>query len=182
MSAKIEGGQVLMSEEVQVLVTAVDRGAAAELEGLREGDRLLEVEGRIPSSGQELSRIFEAVRPGQNLTLTVRRGERELQFRVQRPYAGYLGVMVADVEEEWRFSNDLEVKSGVLVRQVLEDGPAKQAGLQPGDVLVAVDGTSVGPMNLRSLLARIGAGVQVELTIVREGERLSLPVILGRRP
>jgi aminopeptidase YwaD len=182
MTAKIGGGQVLMSEEVQVLVTAVDRGAAAELEGLREGDSLLEVAGRIPSSGQELSRIFEAVRPGQNLALTVRRGERELQFRVQRPYAGYLGVLVADVEEEWRFSNDLEVKSGVLIRQVLEDGPAKQAGLQPGDVLVAVDGTSVGPMNLRPLLARIGAGVKVELTIVREGERLSLPVVLGRRP
>jgi hypothetical protein len=41
---------------------------------------------------------------------------------------------------------------------------------------------AVGPMNLRPLLTRIGADVRVELTGIREGEPLELPLTLGRRP
>jgi hypothetical protein len=47
---------------------------------------------------------------------------------------------------------------------------------------LAVDGIAVGPMNLRPLLTRIGAGVRVEPTGIREGEPLELPPTLGRRP
>jgi hypothetical protein len=47
---------------------------------------------------------------------------------------------------------------------------------------LAVDGMAVGPMNLRPLLTRIGADVRVELTGIREGEPLELPLTLGRRP
>jgi S1-C subfamily serine protease len=90
--------------------------------------------------------------------------------------------MIGDVDEQWRLNNDLAAKSGVLIRQVLEGGPAKQAGLRPGDILLAVDETPVGPMNLRALLTKIGAGVRVELSVIRDGEHLAMSLTLGRRP
>ncbi len=178
LTASTGGGQGSVTAEIG----AVEAGAPAEVSGLREGDRLLAVGGRVPVSRQELRGIFDSVRPGESLALTVLRGDLELDFQVQRAHAGYLGVMVADVDEEWRQRNELEAKSGVLIREVLEGGPARKAGLKEGDVLVAVNGTAVGPANLRPLLTQIGAGTQVELTVLREGQRLLLPLTLGRRP
>ena len=90
--------------------------------------------------------------------------------------------MVGELDEQWRQRNGLEARSGVLIRQVLEDGPAGAAGLTSGDVLLALDGTAVGPENLQALLMRFGAGARVELTVLRQGERLTIPLVLGRRP
>jgi S1-C subfamily serine protease len=90
--------------------------------------------------------------------------------------------MIADVDEQWRLSNYLEAKSGVLIHRVLEDGPAKQAGLKPGDVLLAVDDIPAGPMNLRTVLTKIGVDVDIELSVIRGGKPFSVSFTLGRRP
>jgi len=182
LSVEVESGRESMTEKPEARVRAVERDSLAEQVGLLEGDRLVEAAGWVPGGTRELRQVFQAVDPGQSLSLTAQRGEEELDFHLSRPHAGYLGVMVGDVEEEWRLGNGLEAKSGLLIRRVLENGPAAAAGLEAGDVLVSVDGTPVGSMNLRGLLTKSGAGVRVELTVIREGERLSIPVTLGRRP
>lgn len=184
MGATVEmaGGRESVTGQAQARLTAVERGSAADKEGLKAGDMLIEVAGRTPTSPQQLRRAFETVSPGQSLALTVRREADEISLRLRRSHAGYLGVMVADVDDQWRLRNDLEAKSGVLISQVLENGPAQQAGLRPGDVLLAIDGTAVGPVNLRPLLTKIGAGVRVDLSVIREGQRIELSLTLGRRP
>jgi predicted metalloprotease with PDZ domain len=183
MTVNTDDGAEPRTERVRAVVTSVKPGSAAERAGLREGDMLLAAAGRVPRAAQELRQVFEAVGPGRALSMTVKRGEQDLEFRLNRPPAGYLGVMIAGVEEEWRLSNDLEAKSGVLIRRVLENGPAGlEAGLEAGDVLLAVDGIPVGPMNLRALLTKIGAGVRVDLTVFRKGKRITVPLTLGRRP
>jgi C-terminal processing protease CtpA/Prc len=149
---------------------------------LREGDALLRVAAEVPGAARRLRRSFEEVRPGQSVLVRAKRGDLDLEMRVRRPHAGYLGVRIGEVDEQWRINNNLEAKSGVLVRQVLDDGPAKAAGLQAGDILVTVDGIPVGPMNLRALLTRIGADAEVELSLFREGEPRTLRLTLGRRP
>jgi S1-C subfamily serine protease len=176
----VGGEQGSTTAEAKARVTVVEQRAAAA--GLQRADELLEIAGKRPSSGRELRRIFDAVRPGQSLVLEVLRQGQKLQLRVQRPYAGYLGVQVAGVDEQWRLRNALQAKSGVLIRQVLDDGPAKQAGLEQGDVLLEIDGTAVGVENLQGLLMRLGVDVEVKLTVLREGKRLLIPVMLGRRP
>jgi hypothetical protein len=182
MSVEMTDEPRLNQEEARPRVIAVEAGDVADQRGLSEGDYLLEVAGRAPTSARELRRTFEAVNPGGSLSLTIQRGQEQLELRVSRRYAGYLGVMIGDVDEQWRLSNDLEAKSGVLIHRVMGDGPAKQAGLKPGDVLLAVDRIPVGPMNLRAVLTKIGADVDVELSVIREGKPFTVPLTLGRRP
>lgn len=163
-------------------ITAVEAGAPAAEFGLLAGDRLLAVDGRVPNERHEVWRSFDGVRSGQSVAVKVLRGQREVEIQVWRAHAGYLGVVVGGLDELWRQQNELDTISGVLIRQVLANGPARRAGLKEGDVLVAVNGTAVSPVNLQDLLSRIGAGTRVELTVLREGERLILPLNLGRRP
>ena len=72
----------------------------------------------------------------------------------------------------------LEAPTGVLVEEVREDTPAEDAGLQNGDLLVAVDGKSTEGWNTETAMAAITGepGTIVHLDIRREDENLSLSI------
>lgn len=67
---------------------------------------------------------------------------------------------------------------GIPVLQVAKDGPAWEAGIQPGDVITAVDGVTVAEMGVSDAKNRISgeAGTTVALTVLREGQELTLSV------
>lgn len=72
---------------------------------------------------------------------------------------------------------------GVLVMATERSGPGDDAGIQPGDVIVAFEGDDVStPAQLVLLLTRADVGAEVEVGIERNGNRLKLPVRVGRRP
>ncbi len=73
----------------------------------------------------------------------------------------------------------LEDSSGFLVTKVNEGGPADQAGMLPGDKIVAVDGTDVRPMTIEqtSALVKGPENTTVEITVDREGEQITLTVM-----
>jgi S1-C subfamily serine protease len=72
---------------------------------------------------------------------------------------------------------------GVLVADVVTGSPAEEAGLQSGDVIVAVDGTPVGNVDeLQTAIMYRAPGETVVLTVIRAGEELTIPVTLGERP
>ena len=69
---------------------------------------------------------------------------------------------------------------GVLLSGVSPGGPADQAGLRPDDVITALNGqAATGSGVLRSLIAAIRPGEIVELSVWRDGEELTIPVVLG---
>jgi 2-alkenal reductase len=73
--------------------------------------------------------------------------------------------------------------TATVVINVVEDGPAAAAGIQPGDVITAVAGEEVGPnAQLTQLLYKHNAGDTIEITVDRDGETLTLTVTLGERP
>ncbi|MGH7159510.1 MAG: S1C family serine protease [Acetobacteraceae bacterium] len=73
--------------------------------------------------------------------------------------------------------------SGVLVNEVVPGGPASQAGLRPGDVVLEVNGTPVAdPDAMIRAVASIRPGRRVRLLISRGGQRFDLPVTIGERP
>jgi len=93
---------------------------------------------------------------------------------------GYLGVVISDREE---LLATFGVDDGVLIDSVVAGGPADQSGLQPGDVIVSLDGESVGQANaLRQTIARTDPGEAIELVAVRDGERRQLDVTLEQQP
>jgi serine protease DegQ len=96
---------------------------------------------------------------------------------------GWLGVEPADLTPEFIESFKLPVAQGALIAGVLQDGPASRAGLKPGDVVLKLgDAPVTGTSQLLAAVAAAKPGSQVELTVQRGAQTLTLPVTVGQRP
>jgi len=94
---------------------------------------------------------------------------------------GWLGVSIQDVDDEFAEALGLEEAVGALVSDVLE-GPAADAGVKAGDVIVSFDGSEVA--DSRDLVNAVGKaeiGSSVPVDVFRDGETLAMMVTLGRR-
>jgi Do/DeqQ family serine protease len=93
---------------------------------------------------------------------------------------GRLGVAVQAVTSDIARSLDLPQVRGALVSSVDEDAPAAEAGLQPGDVILSLDGEPVADYNdLRNQVASRSPGTRVDLGVRRDGRSLSLRATLA---
>ena len=102
------------------------------------------------------------------------------QLRDGRVTRGMIGVSIADVPREGYEVLGLDKPSGVTVNSVNDGGPADDAGLRPGDVIVAYGGDPVG--NTEDLQARVVATAPetaVEIDIIRDLEPMTLTVTIG---
>jgi S1-C subfamily serine protease len=78
---------------------------------------------------------------------------------------------------------DLDTDAGVLVESVQQGSAADDAGLQRGDVVLAIDGTAIDtPEDLGAAIRGLAPGDEVELRIVRDGSQDTLRASLGTRP
>src|SRR5499427_6189783 len=94
---------------------------------------------------------------------------------------GWLGVRIQQVTDEIADSLSLKPARGALVAGIDEKGPAKPAGIEPGDVIVKFDGKDVKEMkDLPRIVADTPVGKDVEVVIVRKGQELTKTVKLGR--
>jgi hypothetical protein len=94
----------------------------------------------------------------------------------------WLGVELMPVDDEVAAAFDRPA-GGNLVVSVQADSPALRAGLQPGDLVTAVDGEPVtAARDVASYVKDALAGVPVTLTVLRQGRPLSLKAVLGARP
>ena len=94
-----------------------------------------------------------------------------------------IGVTVQPVTSNLAESLGLGEVRGALVNGVEPDGPAANAGVKQGDVILAVNGTTVRDSNaLRNLVSTMTPGANVTLTIHRDGEERQLPVALAELP
>jgi Do/DeqQ family serine protease len=88
--------------------------------------------------------------------------------RVRRGSTGI--VRIAELDERTAAALRLSPGDGVLVVELLRGSPADRAGLEPGDVITAVDGHRVdGAAQLRNELARVQAGAVIRLAVTRQG-------------
>jgi serine protease Do/serine protease DegQ len=93
---------------------------------------------------------------------------------------GYLGVTISDLDPELAEAFGLTSTDGVIVESVQPGLAADAAGMQRGDIIVAIDGESVRSMNeLRLLISQKKPGTQVALKVVRNGEPEKLTAVLG---
>lgn len=93
---------------------------------------------------------------------------------------GMLGLFPADLSREMAEAFGLENTSGALVNQVQDGSPASRAGILHGDVITSIDGEPIdSAAELRLTVSQILPGTEVDVTLIRSGETLVLPVILG---
>ena len=97
--------------------------------------------------------------------------------------AGYIGVYMQDLTDDVRSGLDLKADRGVLVSGVEEDSPAARAGIEEGDVIVRVNGSSVSsPGDLRDTIRGIAPGREASVEFVRDGGTRTVTVTVGDRP
>ena len=96
---------------------------------------------------------------------------------------GWIGVEVQDITPELAESLKLKASAGALIAGVLRGGPADQAGIQPGDVLIAVNSRQVADSaSMLDLVSKLAPNSTAELTVVRNRNQLSIATTVGRRP
>jgi serine protease Do len=170
------------------LVSQVEDGGPADAAGLKPGDVILAVNGHDIERSSELPPLVAAIKPGQQATLTVWRDKSEKTMRVK----------IAELKDEPTVaSNDTSPdadtgKLGLAVRPLTgneqkqlhtagrlvvedSDGPAAIAGVERGDVILAVNGAPVGSVS-EFRKAVDSSGATVALLIQRDNAQIFVPV------
>lgn len=100
-----------------------------------------------------------------------------------RVIRGWLGINIQDLTEGLATSFGFEGTEGVIVADVVEGGPAEEAGLQRGDIITRIMEKPVGQVSaLRLLVARLAPGSKVSLEVFRSAKHKTLEVTIGELP
>ncbi|ODU10030.1 MAG: peptidase [Rubrivivax sp. SCN 71-131] len=172
------------------LVSSVDPGSAADKAGLKSGDVILRVDGQPIAAAGDLPALIGQAAPGDRVALEVWRqgrtekfdarlgkiGEKSTQLARGEAAAGQgrLGLALRPLlPQEQRQAH---VEGGLRVEQA--SGAAALAGVQPGDLLIGIDGKPVQSVEqVREVLAK--SGKSVALLIQRDGHKIFMPVRIG---
>ena len=96
---------------------------------------------------------------------------------------GWIGVEPAELSPELMETFGVKAKQGVLITGVLQNGPAAQAGIRPGDVIVEVAGKKIASVSaLLSGVAALEPGTAAPVRLLRRDDAVELKVTPGLRP
>lgn len=163
----------------EAVIAACQPGSPAADAGLKQGDKIVEIEGRpvgrAAEAKQEISRRYA----GEKLHLVVLRGTQRLEFDVElvaklAPYEHpFLGILPRRDDQP----------GAVTVRYVYPQSPAAQAGIEPGDVILALEGEAVEDRHALAVqLSRYKPGQALKLRLRRAGREREVEVTLARVP
>ncbi|HMD53588.1 MAG TPA: trypsin-like peptidase domain-containing protein [Phycisphaerae bacterium] len=96
---------------------------------------------------------------------------------------GWVGIGVENLTPELSETLKLPKITGALITEVVNGGPADNANVKPGDILIAVDGRPVTDYSSTlNLIAALKPGGTTTLKVVRDGKELDLKAVIGKRP
>lgn len=186
-----------------VLINSVSAGSAAERAGLQRGDVIVALDGQPVMDTNAFRNKIAASTPGSEVALTIKRDGREQQIRAklgelavrneedEQPVSsgaprdatgGQLGISVQPLTPQ--IARELEVPAGtkgLVVADVLPGGPASEAGIASGDVIVEANRRPVtSPEELKAALS--GSGSKPVLLLIRRGDAtIYVPVEPGKK-
>ena len=184
-----------LSKPTGALISNVEKDGPADKAGIKASDVILKFDGKLVDSSGDLPRIVAATKPGSKVVVelwrkgsakqvTVEIAEMPEEGRLARSakkladdVAGLiarLGIVVSELGKEQL--QELEAGGGLLVEEV-KGAAARAAGLQQGDVLLAIGNTSIRSLNqFNEILKHVPKGKNVAL-LVRRGEAASYVAI-----
>ncbi|HSV45911.1 MAG TPA: trypsin-like peptidase domain-containing protein [Ramlibacter sp.] len=96
---------------------------------------------------------------------------------------GWIGVEPAELSAELMETFGVKARRGVLITGVLQNGPAAQAGIRPGDVIVEVDGKKITTVSeLLTSVAALKPGTAAPMRVQRRDDAVEIKVTPGLRP
>ena len=175
------------------LISSVERGSPAERAGLKSGDVIRRANGKTIGSSGELPAMMTLSKPGDKVALDVwREGklvrvDATLGDAAARPRRGQDQELAEMADNSAKLGLTLRPlesierrRSGIANGLVIEDasGAAMFAGVEPGDVLISVNGRPVNSVEqVRDMVSK--ASKSVALLIQRGGDKIFIPVRIG---
>ncbi|TRY32079.1 DegQ family serine endoprotease [Aliiglaciecola sp. M165] len=93
---------------------------------------------------------------------------------------GLLGILGQDVDAGLSEAMNLDVNKGAFVSEVSPDSAAEKGGIESGDIITHINGNEISSFQeLRAKIGSMGAGAEVELTVLRKGDTRNIEVTLG---
>jgi serine protease Do len=174
------------------LVSTVERGSAGDKAGLKSGDIIRKVDGQPIVASGDLPAMMSIARPGQKVAMEVWRDGKIVQLAATLGNAkdkadpgqrqelasadnsSRIGLALRPLEPSERRQSG--IGQGLVVEDA--DGAAASAGVEPGDVLLSVNGKPVSSVDqVRDLVGK--ASKSVALLIQRGSDRIFIPVRIG---
>lgn len=187
-----------LSRPSGALINSVQPGGPADKAGLKSGDIVLQVGGKPVENASDMARLISSARPGQPLaleiwrnkasrTLTVTPNEMseqasERQGRNRQPNAtpALTGLNMSLSELSPAQLRALRISYGLMVQRV--QGLAARAGVQPGDVIVGVNNSTLtSAEQFREQVAAAKAGDTLALRLIRDGNTLFVAVPVAEK-
>jgi serine protease Do len=169
------------------LVRVVENSSPASKAGIKEGDVLLEVEGKEILTESDLTNTIGLSSPGDKVQILLSRSGDKKAVTViigEFPTQGVaknssnreapvsakgmsFGIAVQNLTADIRNEIDSQSKSGAVITGIEPDSPASRAGLQPGDIIVAANGQKISSASEFQSLA--SSEKRLLIRIEREG-------------
>lgn len=171
------------------LVNSIEADSPAAKAGLKPGDVIVALDGEVIDHSGDLPEHVADIKPGtetklkiirkgEPMTLTVKVGTARDQAVAQKgtgsETGGKLGLAVRPLTPAEKRESGID--GGLVVEDVT--GPAARVGIQPGDVILSLNGTPIASADqLRALVAK--SGKHVALLVQRDDARIFIPVDIG---
>jgi serine protease Do len=170
------------------LVSSVEKGGAAERAGIEPGDVILKINGN-PATSNELPAVIAGLQPGTSVNLEIWRQhatrdvsvklaameDKRVAQNADQPHSGgKIGLAVRPLTNQEQ--HQAKTEAGVVVEQAR--GPAAEAGIQQGDIVLSANGKPISSVeDLRNAVE--GSKGHVALLVQRGDARLFVPVRVG---
>jgi membrane-associated protease RseP (regulator of RpoE activity) len=182
-------------------VASVEEKGPAASAGILAGDLIRSVDGEVVRTPAKLQGAVETKKPGTLVSITYERGDREERAQVKLAEApanaqieapgprpnqpllgqnlqqnrGRLGVQIAPVTPELKQRYNLDVDNGVVVTDVTAQSPAAIAGIQAGDVVVAIGRAPINTVEeLQRAVNTAPPNQPIDIRVKRGGQEMSL--------
>ncbi|MCD6487130.1 MAG: DegQ family serine endoprotease [Syntrophobacterales bacterium] len=174
------------------LVSDVFKGDPAEKAGIKAGDVIVEIDGKIVKNTHELIKIIAGVAVGEKVKIKVLRDGKKKTFTVkvtERPESKeqvgveskeigeFFGMTVQGITPEIAEHLGLPNITGVIIAQVKNGGPADEAGIQTGDIVRRINKSEISSLkDYQHVMAKAGSADTV-LVLIQRGKSKFFAVI-----
>ena len=100
-----------------------------------------------------------------------------------RVVRGWLGIEIQELTPRLAESFGIEDRNGLIIAGIFRNSPAHQAGMQPGDILLSIDGAPiVDSRSAMNQIAQTKPGIELRMEVLRNDKTESFQVLIGDRP
>jgi len=190
------GKDLKIKPDSAVYIKKVVPDSPADKAGLQGGDVLLKCDHMMVNSQAQVGKILAGKKVGDVVKLLANHNGRKKSFHVKlekvpdnlmtvaatTPSPTWMGADIQDIDAVMKLRFNLPDKRGVIVSHVAANSPAHTAGIQAGDVIRRFGETRIRDVSqIKSLILKGQPGKQVRLTLLRSGQYMTLPVVLGQK-